>query len=100
MKTNNIDHCSRLCHSLSSAALGKTLGYGAMSNSVHEGFEALKESVKDYTPEYAEKICGVLKEDIVKAARIYSSNNELTGSEFLEPISKTPEYKICPVKLI
>ncbi|MGL4628847.1 MAG: molybdopterin oxidoreductase family protein, partial [Cetobacterium sp.] len=26
--------------------------------------------------------------------------NELTGSEFLEPISKTPEYKICPVKLI
>lgn len=161
MKTNNIDHCSRLCHSSSSAALGKTLGYGAMSNSVHEGFEskvvlisgenlrethpvlgakvkhsvqngaklividirdidlseiadvflkinpgtdialinamvnviisenlynkeyiddntegfeALKESVKDYTPEYAEKICGVLKEDIVKAARIYSSD--------------------------
>lgn len=161
VKTNNVDHCSRLCHSSSSAALGKTLGYGAMSNSVHEGFEskvilisgenlrethpvlgakvkhavqsgakliiidirdidlseiadvflkinpgtdialvnamvnviiseglynkkyidentegfeALKESVKDYTPEYAEKICGVSKDDVIKAARIYSSD--------------------------
>lgn len=161
LKTNNVDHCSRLCHSSSSAALGKTLGYGAMSNSVHEGFdskvilisgenirethpvlgakvkhavqngaklividvrdidlseiaqvflkinpgtdialvnaminviiseelydkeyvsnntigfEALKESVKDYTPEYAEKICGILKKDIIEAARIYSSD--------------------------
>ena len=161
VKTNNVDHCSRLCHSSSSVALGKTLGYGAMSNSVHEGFnskvilisgenlrethpvlgtkvkhavqngaklividirdidlseiadvffkinpgtdialinaiinviisenlhdksfisdntlgfETLKDNIKMYTPEYAEKICGVSKDDIIKAARIYSSD--------------------------
>ena len=161
VKTNNVDHCSRLCHSSSSAALGKTLGYGAMSNSVSEGFEskvvlisgenirechpvlgtkikhsvqngaklividirdidlseiadvflkvnpgtdialvnaminviisenlhnkkylanntvgfeAVKECVKDYTPEYAAKVCGVSADDIIKAARIYASD--------------------------
>ncbi|WP_448821117.1 formate dehydrogenase subunit alpha [Cetobacterium sp.] len=161
IKTNNVDHCSRLCHSSSSAALGKTLGYGAMSNSVSEGFEskavlisgenireshpvlgtkikhsvqngakliiidirdidiseiadvflkinpgtdialinaminviisenlhnkeylanntigfeAVKECVKNYTPEYAAKVCGVSADDIVKAARIYASD--------------------------
>lgn len=161
IKTNNVDHCSRLCHSSSSAALGKTLGYGAMSNSVTEGFEskvvlisgenireshpvlgtkikhsvqngakliiidirdidiseiadvflkinpgtdialintminviisenlhnkeylanntigfeAVKECVKNYTPEYAAKVCGVSADDIVKAARIYASD--------------------------
>lgn len=161
IKTNNVDHCSRLCHSSSSAALGKTLGYGAMSNSVREGFEskvvlisgenireshpvlgtkikhsvqngakliiidirdidiseiadvflkinpgtdialinaminviisenlhnkeylanntvgfeAVKECVKNYTPEYAAKVCGVSADDIIKAARIYASD--------------------------
>lgn len=37
VKTNNLDHCSRLCHSSSSTALGQTLGFGAMSNGVDEG---------------------------------------------------------------
>lgn len=34
LKTNNIDHCARLCHSPSVAGLGLTLGAGAMSNSI------------------------------------------------------------------
>jgi len=38
-----------------------------------DGFEDFKKSLKDFTPEYAEKITGVPKEDIVKAARIYAS---------------------------
>ncbi len=37
------------------------------------GFEKLKESVKDYTPEWAEKISGVPAEDIRKAARMIAN---------------------------
>jgi formate dehydrogenase major subunit len=37
------------------------------------GEEELKEAVKDWTPEYTEKICGVPADDIVAAARMYAS---------------------------
>ena len=37
-----------------------------------ENYEALVELVKDYTPEEGAKICGVDKDDIIKAARIYA----------------------------
>ena len=33
-KTNNIDHCARLCHSSTVAGLATTLGSGAMTNSI------------------------------------------------------------------
>jgi formate dehydrogenase alpha subunit len=36
IKTNNIDHCARLCHSSSIAGLSKTIGSAAMSNSLEE----------------------------------------------------------------
>ena len=39
-----------------------------------EGFEALAESVKDYTPEAVEKITGVPAKDIVEAARLYAQS--------------------------
>ena len=44
-----------------------------------EGFEALAESVKEYTPEAVEKITGVPASDIVEAARLYaqSSNSSI-----------------------
>src|SRR5581483_722310 len=32
--TNNVDHCARVCHSPSVAGLGRTLGSGAMTNSI------------------------------------------------------------------
>lgn len=35
-KTNNIDHCSRLCHASTVASLALTLGSGAMTNSMQE----------------------------------------------------------------
>ena len=41
-----------------------------------ENYEALVELVKDYTPEEGAKICGVPKEDIIKAARIYANVNK------------------------
>jgi len=36
IQTNNIDHCARLCHSSTIAALSKTIGSAAMSNSLEE----------------------------------------------------------------
>ncbi len=35
--TNNIDHCTRLCHASSVAALLETIGSGAVSNQVSDG---------------------------------------------------------------
>jgi len=39
-----------------------------------EGFEALKESVRDYTPEAVEKITGVLAADLIEASRLYAQS--------------------------
>jgi len=39
-----------------------------------EGFEALAESVKDYSPETVERITGVPAKDIVEAARLYAQS--------------------------
>lgn len=35
-KTNNVDHCARLCHASTVAGLANTLGSGAMTNSIGE----------------------------------------------------------------
>jgi len=36
LKTNNIDHCARLCHSSTVIGLGTAFGSGAMTNSIDE----------------------------------------------------------------
>ncbi|MEW6556735.1 MAG: formate dehydrogenase subunit alpha [Elusimicrobiota bacterium] len=36
LKTNNIDHCARLCHAPTVVGLAQTLGSGAMTNSISE----------------------------------------------------------------
>ncbi len=159
-KTNNVDHCARLCHASTVVGLAATFGSGAMTNSINEfedaevvlvtgsdttgqhpligsrivnavkdrgaklividpreielakyaviharqrngtdvawinglinviiseglldkkfieerteGFESLKELVKEYTPEYVEKITSIPKEKLVEIARIYA----------------------------
>ena len=43
-----------------------------------EGFEQLAETVKKYTPEMAEKITGVPKADIIKAARLFAGVDKAT----------------------
>ncbi len=40
IKTNNIDHCARLCHSSTVAGLAATLGSGAMTNSMQEAMKS------------------------------------------------------------
>lgn len=39
LKTNNIDHCARICHSPTVAGLKQSLGSGAMTNSAKDIFE-------------------------------------------------------------
>jgi len=39
-----------------------------------ENFEAVKETVKKYSPEYVEKIAGIPAEDMKKAARLYAES--------------------------
>lgn len=36
LKTNNVDHCARLCHSSTVVGLGASFGSGAMTNSIDE----------------------------------------------------------------
>jgi formate dehydrogenase alpha subunit len=36
METNNVDHCARLCHASTVAALAQAFGSGAMTNSIEE----------------------------------------------------------------
>lgn len=43
-----------------------------------EGFGQLKDSVRDYTPQYAAEVCGLAVEDIVQAARWFSSGPTLS----------------------
>lgn len=38
-----------------------------------EGFESFKKSLKEYTPQKVEKITGIPKNDIIRAARLYGS---------------------------
>ncbi len=40
LKTNNIDHCARLCHSSTVVGLGAAFGSGAMTNSIDEIVDA------------------------------------------------------------
>ncbi len=35
-KTNNVDHCARLCHAPTTVAMAQTLGSGAMTNSISD----------------------------------------------------------------
>lgn len=39
-RTNNVDHCTRLCHASSVVALLETIGSGAVSNQVADGVDA------------------------------------------------------------
>src|SRR3990167_5062923 len=159
-KTNNVDHCARLCHASTVAGLAATFGSGAMTNSINEfedaelilitgsdttaqhpligsrivkavkdkgaklividpraielakyaviharqrngtdvawvnglinviisedlldkkfikerteGFASLKDLVKEYTPEYVEKVTSIPKEKLIEIARIYA----------------------------
>ena len=63
-----------------------------------ENFEALKEIVKKYNPEYVEGISGVPAEDLKKAARLYASANKaaiLYAMGITQHITGTDNVKSC-----
>jgi assimilatory nitrate reductase catalytic subunit len=39
-----------------------------------EGFAALKQTVRDYTPAYVAEICGIREQDLVEAARLFGKS--------------------------
>ncbi len=71
MKTNNIDHCARLCHSPSLSALKETLGSGVMTNSISEiGESACIFAIGTNTPENHPVIFLQIKKALEKGAKL------------------------------
>lgn len=64
LKTNNIDHCARICHSPSVAGLQQTLGSGAMTNSIADVSKADVIVIFGCDPTESHSIIG---SDIMKA---------------------------------
>lgn len=65
-------------------ALGLAMQYVIINEQLYDrefvenwcsGFDKLKEHVQKYTPRWAAEITGLEEEDIIKAARMYASNN-------------------------
>ena len=44
-----------------------------------EGFEQLKATVRDYTPQYAATVCGISIDDILLAARWFATSGATSG---------------------
>ena len=76
--TNNVDHCTRLCHASSVAALLETIGSGAVSNQVADGTQA--EVII---------VIGARPNDNHPVAATFMKNATLNGSKLLviEPYS-------------
>ena len=76
--TNNVDHCTRLCHASSVAALLETIGSGAVSNQVADGTQA--EVII---------VIGARPNDNHPVAATFMKNAAVTGSKLIviEPYS-------------
>jgi len=62
-----------LMNALIHVIINEELYHPAFINECTAGFDTLKEQVKMYTPEYAEKICGVSAQAIADTAREYAN---------------------------
>jgi assimilatory nitrate reductase catalytic subunit len=54
------------------------------------GFETLKATVRDYTPELVSQTCGINKEDLLTAARLFATS-AATLSRHAQPVLPRPE---------
>src|SRR3989449_8104163 len=72
--TNNVDHCTRLCHSTSVAAMQRAINTAAASGSMREIEQACDVIfiAGAYTPDKAAKITGIPAEKIRSAAEMYA----------------------------
>jgi len=75
METNNVDHCARLCHASTVAALANAFGSGAMTNSIEE-FKSAKciLIIGSNTTEQHPVIALKIKEARKKGAKIIVAN--------------------------
>lgn len=59
LKTNNLDHCARLCHAPSVAGLAQSFGSGAMTNPIEDVLKAEAIFVIGADPTYAHPVIGM-----------------------------------------
>lgn len=65
-----------LINSIANVIVGEGLQNEEFIQEKTEGFDAWKKSIETFTPDYGEKITGVPKEDIIRAARLYGSSRK------------------------
>ena len=80
METNNVDHCARLCHASTVAALAAAFGSGAMTNSIDElaGAGCIL-IIGSNTPEQHPVIALKIKEAKRRGAKIIVANPRKIG---------------------
>jgi formate dehydrogenase major subunit len=88
--TNNVDHCTRLCHASSVAALLETIGSGAVSNQVADGTEADVMIIIGARPNANHPVAATFMKNAVKRGskmvviEPYGSDLSLQASHFLQ----------------
>ena len=79
--TNNTDNCARVCHSATVAGLAKTLGSGAMTNTIHDithGVDCIL--LVGSNPEEAHPVVGMqLREAVRSGARLIVADPRSIG---------------------
>ncbi|MGH8598360.1 MAG: molybdopterin-dependent oxidoreductase, partial [Gammaproteobacteria bacterium] len=68
-RTNNVDHCTRLCHASSVAALLETIGSGAVSNQVADVAEAEVIVIIGARPTVNHPVAATFMKNAVKAGK-------------------------------
>ncbi|MEE8320453.1 MAG: molybdopterin-dependent oxidoreductase, partial [Gammaproteobacteria bacterium] len=88
--TNNVDHCTRLCHASSVAALLETIGSGAVSNQVADGAEADVIVVIGARPDSNHPVAATfIKNGVKRGSKLvviepYGSDLSMYASHFLQ----------------
>lgn len=80
LKTNNVDHCSRLCHSSSTAALSRSLGGASMTNPLEDIWQTdLFVVIGSNTTETHPVIGAMIKKQVRRGARLIVIDPRYTG---------------------
>ncbi len=88
--TNNVDHCTRLCHASSVAALLEGIGSGAVSNQVADGVEADVIVVIGARPNANHPVAATFMKNAAKAGKKliviepFGSDMALSATHFLQ----------------
>jgi formate dehydrogenase major subunit len=90
--TNNVDHCTRLCHASSVAALFEMIGSAAVSNPVRDAAKAeVILVIGSHTTANHPVAASFLKNEAAAA--------NLLTNEALDPAANIPEFKFCAIQV-